>query len=48
MTKSDLSPSEFDNYYLRYIDKLSQKTELKQGFEDGEIALINFFKSKQV
>lgn len=45
MTKSDLNPSEFDNYYLRYIDKLSNKTEIRKGFADGEIALIDFFKS---
>lgn len=45
MTKLDLNPSEFDNYYLRYIDKLSNKTEIRKGFVDGEIALIDFFKS---
>ena len=45
MTKLDLNPSEFDNYYLRYIDKLSHKTELRKGFADGEIALIDFIKS---
>ena len=45
MTKLDLNPSEFDNYYLRYIDNLSMKTELRKGFSDGEIALIDFFKS---
>jgi len=45
MTKSDLNSSEFDNYYLRYIDKLSNKTELRKGFEIGEITLFDFFKS---
>ena len=45
MTKLDLNPSEFDDYYLRYIDKLSNKTELRKGFADGEIALIDFIKS---
>ena len=44
MTKSDLSSSEFDDYYSRYIDKLSNKTELRKGFEIGEITLIDFFK----
>lgn len=32
MTKQDLNPSEYDNYYLRYINKLSNKTELRKGF----------------
>ncbi|WP_299124419.1 DinB family protein [uncultured Winogradskyella sp.] len=45
MTKLDLNPSEFDDYYLRYIDKLSNKTDLRKGFADGEIALIDFLKS---
>jgi len=45
MTKLDLNPSEFDNYYLRYIDKLSHKTELRKGFAIGETTLIDFFKS---
>jgi uncharacterized damage-inducible protein DinB len=45
MTKLDLNPSEFDNYYLRYLDKLSNKPELRKGFADGELTLIDFFKS---
>ncbi len=45
MTKLDLISSEFDDYYLRYIDKLSEKTELKKGFVTGETTLIDFFKS---
>ena len=45
MTKLDLNPSEFDNYYLRYIDKLSHKTELRKGFAIGETKLIDFIKS---
>ncbi|WP_299885812.1 DinB family protein [uncultured Lacinutrix sp.] len=45
MTKSDLKSSEFDEYYLRYIDKLSSKTELRKGFEYGKNTTINFFKS---
>lgn len=45
MTKLDLNPSEFDAYYLRYIDKLSNKTKLKKGFEVGKDKLIDFFKS---
>ncbi len=45
MTKLDLNPSEFDDYYLRYIDKLSIKTELRKGFEIGKDTIINFFTS---
>ncbi|MGH1383412.1 DinB family protein [Kordia sp.] len=45
MTKSDLNPSEFDAYYTRYIDKLSNETELRKGFETGKQHVINFFES---
>ncbi len=45
MTKLDLKPSEFDNYYARYIDKLANETKLREGFEVGKHTLINFFTS---
>ena len=45
MTKSDLNPSEFDKYYERYIDKLTNDIELRKGFETGKKVVINFFKS---
>jgi len=45
MIKSDLNPSEFDAYYARYIDKLSNKTKLINGFETGRDTVIRFFKS---
>lgn len=45
MTKLDLNPSEFDDYYLRYIDKLSNKTELRKGFEVGKHSMLNFYRS---
>lgn len=45
MKKQDLNPEEFDSYYLRYIDKLDNETELIQGFVDGKTNLIDFFKS---
>lgn len=45
MTKLDLNTSEFDDYYSRYIDKLSSKTELRKGFETGKNDIINFFES---
>lgn len=47
MTKLDLNPSEYDDYYLRYINKLSNKTELRKGFEIGKENLIEFFRSIQ-
>lgn len=45
MTKSDLNSLEFDDYYLRYINKLSNKTELRKSYEIGKATLIDFFKS---
>jgi len=45
MTKQDLNPVEFDAYYLRYIDKLSNNTELRNGFVIGKDTVIDFFKS---
>ncbi|BAO76742.1 DinB family protein [Winogradskyella sp. PG-2] len=45
MTKLDLNPLEFDNYYFRYIYKLPNDTELKKGFVIGQNTLIDFFKS---
>ncbi len=45
MTKADLNPSEFDTYYQRYIDKLSNKTKLRKGYETGKNAIIDFFES---
>lgn len=45
MTKADLNPSEFDTYYQRYIDKVSNKTNLRKGFETGKNSIIDFFES---
>lgn len=45
MTKLDLSPTEYNEYYLRYIEKVSSKTELRKGFEIGRDQLVDFFKS---
>lgn len=45
MTKSDLNPSEFDTYYLKYIDKTSNKTKLRNSFEIGKNTMIDFFES---
>jgi len=45
MVRSDLKAIEFDVYYKRYIDKLSEETHLLKGFEIGQQNVINFFKA---
>jgi len=45
MTRLELSSSECDEYFLKYINKLSSNTELREGFEVGKTTLENFFKS---
>ncbi len=45
MTTLDLKSEEFDAYYRRYIDKLSEETELRKGFNDGKKTVVDFFKS---
>tara|TARA_R110001632_G_scaffold68401_7_gene160327 strand:+ start:260 stop:784 length:525 start_codon:yes stop_codon:yes gene_type:complete len=45
MTKSELQPKEYDVYYERYINKLSEETELRQRFSDGKKVVVDFFKS---
>lgn len=45
MKKLDLQPKEYDEYYQRYIDKLSDETELRQRFQDGKKIVVDFFKS---
>lgn len=45
MTKNILSPQEFDPYYWRYIDKLSNKTTLLDSFILGKGSVIRFFKN---
>ena len=43
MVKSVLDSSEFNEYYKRYIDKLSNDTQLRKGFETGKNIVVNFF-----
>jgi uncharacterized damage-inducible protein DinB len=43
MLKSELKPAEFDSYYQRYIDKIADTVSLRNGFDEGKKALINFF-----
>ena len=45
MKKQDINTNEFEEYYKRYIDKLSNNTELIKGFIDGKINIVSFFKS---
>ena len=45
MIKKELQQEEFHEYYLRYIDKLSDETELISGFINGKSEVISFFKS---
>ncbi|NAS30723.1 DinB family protein [Flavobacteriaceae bacterium R38] len=45
MTRLELSTSEFDSYYGRYINKLSEKNHLRTGFKTGKENVIAFFTS---
>lgn len=45
MLKRALKQNEFDSYYLRYINNLSDETTLVQSFIDDKISTENFFSS---
>lgn len=45
MIKQDLISNEFQEYYKRYIDTLSNSTSLIDGFIDGKADIVAFFKS---
>ena len=45
MTRLDLETAEYDVYYQRYIDKLSEDIELRKGFEVGKQVMLNFFRN---
>ena len=45
MKKSEIKIEEFDVYYNRYIDKLSDDVQLRNGFVLGKKVVVNFFKS---
>ena len=45
MTTQDLNASEFNEYYKRYIDKLSTELPLREGYKVGENTVLDFFKS---
>ncbi|CAM1344660.1 DinB family protein [Tenacibaculum amylolyticum] len=43
MIKLDITPNEFDAYYARYIDKLSDNSTLLESFTEGLKNTIHFF-----
>tara|TARA_R110001606_G_C15366427_1_gene649082 strand:+ start:1768 stop:2286 length:519 start_codon:yes stop_codon:yes gene_type:complete len=45
MIKQELQPTEYNEYYSRYIDVISDNTDLKTGFEDDKKMVIDFFLS---
>ncbi|MFD2587443.1 DinB family protein [Croceitalea marina] len=45
MTKNDLSKTEFDQYYWRYINKLSNTIKLRESFAIGKDSVVGFFRS---
>ena len=45
MTKQELHQEEYNEYYARYIDKVSSTADLKTGFEKDKKMIIDFFSS---
>ena len=45
MTTKDLKSTEFNSYYSLYINKLSDKLSLREGYEIGKNNVIQFFES---
>lgn len=45
MVNTDLNETEFNSYYARYIDKLSETVTLRKGFEVGKTSVLRFFTS---
>lgn len=45
MIKKDLQPTEYNEYYGRYIDMVSDEIELIKGFENDKKFVIDFFSS---
>ncbi|MDH7448135.1 DinB family protein [Aquimarina sp. 2201CG14-23] len=45
MNITDLQSKEFDEYYKRYIDKLTPELDLRAGFEIGKKNVIQFFET---
>lgn len=45
MLKQDLKPTEYNEYYARYINQISNDTELITGLENDKKMVIDFFSS---
>lgn len=45
MKTTDISASEFDPYYGRYIYKVSDEVTLRKGFEEGISTVVEFFRT---
>ena len=45
MTKKDIKPNEYNEYYANYIDLVDDATELISGFENDEKFVMDFFSS---
>lgn len=45
MTTQDLQPTEYNAYYSRYIEKASNYSNLKTGFEEDKKMVLDFFLS---
>ena len=45
MIRAELRTTELNAYYVKYIDKLADDTKLREGFETGRDATIQFFES---
>ena len=45
MKKQELQPTEFNEFYARYLAKVPDNTSLKEGFENDKETVIRFFSS---
>ena len=45
MLKQDLKITEYNEYFSRYINKVTDNTDLSKGFEEDKNMVINFFSS---
>ena len=45
MTKKDIQPSEYNEYFGRYINLVSDETQLLQGLENDKKFVTDFFSS---
>jgi hypothetical protein len=43
MIKQDLQPTEYNEYYARYVNNVSDETALIKGFEDDKKKVVDFF-----